>query len=124
MSLDTIRVSEEAKNQLITLKRRTGLEQWNYLCRWAFCVSLAESNPPPDSDINTDSSVEMTWKTFGGDHHHVYRALLKQRLRRDGIEITEESLENQFTLHLHRGIGYLVGEDDLQSIEALVQRAI
>lgn len=124
MSLDTIRVSEKAKNQLVTLKRRTGLEQWNYLCRWAFCASLAEESTPPDSDIQSDSSVEMTWKTFGGDYHHVYKALLKQRCKRDGYDITDENLEHQFKLHLHRGIGYLVGEDELQSIQDLVERVV
>jgi hypothetical protein len=26
--------------QLIRLKTRTGITQWNILCRWAFCLSL------------------------------------------------------------------------------------
>lgn len=123
MSLDTVRVSEEAKNQLITLKRRTGLDQWNYLCRWALCASLSEPNPPPKSDVKTDSSIEIGWKTFGGGNDHVYRALLKERCRQDDIPVTEESLEEQLKLHLHRGIGYLVGDDKLQDIEALLRKA-
>ncbi|WP_435947067.1 DndE family protein [Dryocola sp. BD586] len=34
MSIDNVRLSEKAKQQLITLKRRTGIENWNVLCRW------------------------------------------------------------------------------------------
>src|SRR5687767_5953934 len=30
-----IRLSQEAKERLIQLKRRTGLARWNTLCRWA-----------------------------------------------------------------------------------------
>jgi DNA sulfur modification protein DndE len=49
MPVGNIRLSEQAKNQLITLKRRTGVSQWNVLCRWAVCRSLAEPGRPPGS---------------------------------------------------------------------------
>ena len=47
MALEHIRLSQTARDQLITLKRRTGIAHWNVLCRWAFCRSLAEPAPPP-----------------------------------------------------------------------------
>ena len=31
--VDVVRVDERAKNQLTTLKRRTGIKNWNVLCR-------------------------------------------------------------------------------------------
>ena len=31
--LDNIRLSQKAKDQLIRLKRHTGIEHWNVLCR-------------------------------------------------------------------------------------------
>ena len=40
--IETVRISEKGKTQLITLKRRTGIQNWNVLCRWAFCISLKE----------------------------------------------------------------------------------
>lgn len=123
MSLDTIRLSQEAKDKLVWLKRWTGLKQWNVLCRWAVCQSLAEPSPPPRAKIPADSSVEMTWKTFGGEFREVYLALLKERVRRDGLEMTEEVLANEFRLHLHRGIGYLAAKDAVRSIADLVGRA-
>ncbi len=122
MSLDYIRISEQAKDQLITLKRRTGITQWNILCRWAFCASLAEPHVPPDGRIPADSSVEMSWKVFGGAYHELYAALLKERCKRDGLGTSEEVLATQFRNHLHRGIGYLFGDRTLKDIVALVAR--
>ncbi len=89
------------------VKRRTGITNWNVLCRWAFCLSLAEPSKPRDEEIPSDSSVEMTWKTFGGGHHEVYMALLKQRCVSDSISADSNKINRYFKQHLHRGIGYL-----------------
>ncbi|EKK5432484.1 DNA sulfur modification protein DndE, partial [Enterobacter hormaechei] len=72
MSIEMVKVSEKGKQQLITLKKRTGIENWNILCRWALCVSLAESSVPPHEDIITDSNIEMSWKTFAGEFSEIY----------------------------------------------------
>ena len=123
--IETVRVSQKARDQLITLKRNTGIPHWNTLCRWAFCVSLRETQVPPDHAITTDSSVEMTWKVFGGPHAALYWALLKQRCRRDGLGIDDATLSQQFKLHLHRGIGYLAGDPRLRhNIAAFMSQAI
>jgi DNA sulfur modification protein DndE len=47
MSIKQIRLSSQAKDQLIRLKTKTGIQQWNVLCRWAFCLSLRQAKPPP-----------------------------------------------------------------------------
>lgn len=118
--LETVRVSERGKQQLIALKRRTGIENWNVLCRWAFCVSLSEKTIPPDEDIVTNSSIEMTWKTFSGQHDALYRGLLKHRCHKDHIPLDPENLDKYFKLHLHRGISYLYGNKNLRTIVDLV----
>lgn len=113
MAIDTIRLSERAKNQLSTLKRRTGLTQWNVLCRWALCLSLAERSPPPAENIQADSNVEMTWKTFTGPYGDVYESLLRSRVWRDRGTIDEQEMRTQLLLHIHRGISYLMAKKDL-----------
>ncbi len=123
MQIEQIRLSQTGKEQLVKLKRRTKIKNWNVLCRWAFCRSLAESTRPSPVPIPADSSVEMTWKTFGGPNAAVYLALLKTRCRNDRVELTPESLNQQFRLHLHRGIAYLAGNRGLQNIEDLAQVA-
>ena len=103
----TVRLSQQAKDQLTKLKRYTKLMQWNVLSRWSFCLSLAEPTIPPAMDIPLDSNVEMTWETFGGEHHAIYTALLTQRCHDDGLGTSPDVLSEQFKLHLHRGIAYL-----------------
>jgi DNA sulfur modification protein DndE len=123
MSIKQIKLSTQAKEQLIRLKTRTGIAHWNVLCRWAFCLSLRQSSPPADLDVPADSNVEMTWTVFGGDAHEIYLALLKERCERDGLGSSDEVLARQFRLHLHRGIGYLAAPQTIRSIGDLIQLA-
>jgi DNA sulfur modification protein DndE len=107
------------------LKRHTGIEHWNVLCRWAFWRSLAEPAVPPPSKIPADSNVEMSWRVFGGRHHEIYLALLKMRCVKDGLEPTDDVLATQFRLHLHRGIAYLANDRESRSgINAFVSQAL
>src|SRR5690349_19481315 len=98
MSFEHIKLSQQAKDQLIALKRRTGIKNWNVLCRWALATSLAEASEPPRAEIPADSSVEMTWKIFGGDYRDIYLALVKERHRRQNKRATEEDLAQYFRL--------------------------
>ena len=120
MAVEHIRLSQQAKDQLVKLKRVTGIEHWNVLCRWALCVSLAEQSVPSAVKIPTDSNVEMTWKVFGGRYAGVYLALLKERCLRDGLDTDTDTLAQQFRLHLHRGISYLAGNRSLRKTSDLV----
>ena len=122
MSLEHIRVSERARDQLVRLKRPTGIQHWNVLCRWAFCASLADPSVPTPTKIPSDSSVEMTWKVFGGTYEEIYLALLKERCRCDGLGTSDEVLTTQFRLHLHRGIGILAADRRLRNIADLMRR--
>lgn len=110
MTIETVRLSEKAKQQLITLKRRTGIEHWNILCRWALCVSLAENSIPPHEDIVTNSNIEMTWKTFGGEISDLLFVLLKQRTYCDYNNLDDNTLNYALKLHLHRGISYMLNK--------------
>jgi DNA sulfur modification protein DndE len=121
--IETVRVSEKAKVQLITLKRRTGIQNWNVLCRWALCLSLSEKSEPPTEEIPSDSSIEMTWKTFTGGEEELYLALVQLRATKAGLPLEKESVTRYFRLHLHRGISYLVGNSKMNKIEDLIRLA-
>jgi len=117
MIIDVVRVSEKAKHQLLTLKRRTGILQWNVLCRWALLASLAERTIPPHEEIVTDSNVEMSWKTFAGALDDAITAVVLQRAHEDNVPT--EQLQHFFKIHLHRGIAYLMnGAPDLRGLLA------
>lgn len=114
--IETIRISEKGKQQLLQLKKKTGIQHWNVLCRWAFCLSLAEKTIPPKENIVTDSNIEMSWKTFAGKDELIYQAILTQRLYEDGLQQNEAA--EWFKIHLHRGISYM--NNKIKSVEDLV----
>jgi DNA sulfur modification protein DndE len=122
--METIRLSQQAKDQLSRIKRWSGLKHWNVICRWAFALSLSEPSNPPNAKIVADSSVEMTWKVFGGPYQELYMALLKARCERDGLGTSAETLAHQLRLHLHRGISYMAGDKRLRDIGALMRLVV
>jgi len=122
--VETVRLNERAKTQLTTLKRRTGIKNWNTLSRWALCVSLAEPTVPAAIIENSDIGVEMTWSTFGGRNADLYAALIRARCDLDGLGTSSDVIATQFRLHLHRGITYLIGLESTKSLEGLVQLAV
>ncbi len=122
--IERIRLSQTAKEQLIKLKRITKIAQWNILCRWAFCRSLAEPTIPSPVPIPDSSNVEMTWRVFGGEMSDILLIALKQRCHNDGLGTERETLATQFRLHLHRGIAYLAGDPNLKKIEDLISLAV
>lgn len=122
MSIETVRLSEKAKGQLITVKRNTKIENWNVLCRWALMLSLKEDSIPPHEEIITNSNVEMTWKVFGGEFADIYLALMKQRIYEDYGNVNESELGYYFKLHLHRGISYLLNNP--KDINSLIKLAL
>jgi DNA sulfur modification protein DndE len=105
--IDTIRISQQGKEQLSRLKRRTGIQNWNTLCRWALVASLRESDPPVHANIGVESNVEMSWRTFAGDTGTLFHDLVRLRCAESRLPVDEETVDAQFRLHLHRGIAYL-----------------
>lgn len=85
MIVKQVRLSNQAKERLIRLKGKTGIQNWNVLCRWALCLSLSEHSIPADQDIPADSNVEMSWHVFAGEYHELYSAAIKQRCIDDGL---------------------------------------
>ena len=63
--IDRLRLTAGAKQQLITLKRRTGLEHYNVICRHALCASLANPAPAPDEHLQFANGLEIEAAYFG-----------------------------------------------------------
>jgi len=103
--VDHVRVSARCKEILIRIKRHTGLEHWNEICRVAFCRSLANSTPPSRSAASSDSTIDMEWKTFAGTYHMELAALVLFKAASDGIDTSKkENIAEYFRSHLERGI--------------------
>jgi len=123
--LDTVRVAESDSDLLVRLKRSTGIKNWNVLCRWAVCMSLRDTDRPHVDPRGPWSTIEMTWKVFGGTYSTIYWAALRQRYyedcRKDKTPMSEEGLEQEFYRHLHRGIGHLANISQRPSLNDLMQ---
>ena len=87
-------------------------------------MSLRDPSTPLVRDISTNSNVEIDWKTFAGPYGDIYLSLLKQRCLADGEELTDAAVSKTLHIHLHRGIGFLAGHQDLRSIQDLLATAV
>lgn len=124
MIVKQVRLSQQSKDNLSRLKGKTGVKNWNVICRWALCYSLSEKTIPTDVPIVADSNLEMSWYTFGGEYHEVYEALVKAWCIRVGLPTDDESVAKYFRLNLERGIAHLSGTGFVKSIDDLARLAI
>ncbi|MFZ4700993.1 MAG: DNA sulfur modification protein DndE [Candidatus Methylumidiphilus sp.] len=115
--IEYIRVSATGKDILTKIKKRTGLEHWNELCRFALFRSLINRDPPLAVIKLGETSIEMEWKTFAGPFQHEFTALIIFRAQQDGIDVTrKDSLSEYFKAHLERGIANIRNIDDISEL--------
>jgi len=119
--VERIRVSQRSRDTLVTLKRRTGIEHWNVLCRWAFFDSLANPNKPVSAAHSPESNIEMSWDVFAGELADQLLATLAIRAAKDGVQPTRTEMAAYFRSHLERGILQLQSAANLPE---LCKRAI
>src|SRR5688572_7482577 len=119
-TIETVRLGADTKNHLSTLKKRTGIANWNTLCRWAFCLSLSDVTPVRDRNEKAVGAVEMTWKTFAGEEDEVYRLLLVDRCQSEHGTVDKEALAKTLRQHIARGSARLVSRRELKSVSELL----
>lgn len=107
-----IKLNATARNQLVTLKRRTGIDHNNAICRHALCMSLANPSAPPSENFSFNGGIEIDWRTLTGGEDELYHNLLVARLLSEKRKITDDSIQQALLLHVHRGLSYLVSRRD------------
>lgn len=114
-AIERVKLTSAAKNQLISLKRRTNIEHNNALCRHALCLSLANPSLPPREQFNFSGGIEIDWRTFTGGNEALYHNLLVTRLLSDRIDVSADAVRDALLHHVHRGLSYLASrrEEDL-----------
>ena len=106
INIETVKTTQNAKNILGRIKSNTGIQNWNTICRWAFCLSLKQETAPRVVDEKLDG-VEMTYETFAGKHSNIYLALLMNSLKKHKLEIHQLNLNKHLRAHINRGISIL-----------------
>lgn len=120
--VETVRISKQGRDQLIKVRRQTGIENWNILCRWALCLSLREPTPPPVPRQKYDGGVEMTWKVFSGDDGEFLSAIVHMRASVDGFDQETEGPATCLKAHLHRGLSYLASGNETRTVADFIVR--
>lgn len=120
--VETVRISKQGRDQLMKVRRQTGIDNWNILCRWALSLSLREATPPPLVRQKLDGGVEMTWKVFAGEESEVFSALVAIRANQDALGSDEDGMSNCLKAHMHRGLSYLASGQETRSITDFAAR--
>lgn len=117
---ETLRLGKQSRDNLIKIKRVTGIEHWNIICRWALLVSLREPTRPVSPPESSEGGVEIAWKVFAGDYSDVLASLLFLRNHDEG----ESALDSATALrgHVTRGLGYLASGTDTKTISDFIRR--
>jgi len=113
--IDTIRLGKQSRDQLTKIKRSTGIENWNIICRWAFCVSLREPTLPSVKKFSSEDGVEISWRVFAGEHAKHFACLLTLSAPVDA------DLGAHLHGHLRRGLGYLASAKN-EDIDSFLRR--
>ena len=104
LSLQRIPFNSDADAKLRLLKSRTALAA-NIICRLGFCLSLEEPGLPQNLPTEFKHGREINRYTLLGKYDHIYIALLKTRLKKDGISL--EKIDTAFLSHLHKRVELL-----------------
>jgi DNA sulfur modification protein DndE len=103
--VETVRISSKSKDVLTKIKRRLSVERWNEICRVALCRSLANPTIPTRPKGGWDTSIEIEWKTFAGEHSDIFSAITVLRAKKDLVDPgKKEAYADYFRAHLERGI--------------------
>jgi DNA sulfur modification protein DndE len=104
---ETIRLSDKSKDLLVKLKRVTGIETWNVICRLAICLSMRDKSTPPPASEGEKQAIEISWKVFAGEHSAVYAALIAERHSVESKNGTGITIDEMIKRHIFRGLGSL-----------------
>lgn len=110
--IDRLRLTAAAKNQMINLKRKTGIEHYNALCRHALCLSLSNPTLPPAENYNFNGGTEIDWRTFTSGNEALYLNLMLVRLLSDNLPTDAETMRQMLSRHVHRGLSYMASRSD------------
>ena len=113
VDIERVKISTQGRQQLIQIKRKTGILQYNVICRYALILSLTEKSLPPEERFDMSRGIEIDWKTFCSGLTDIYTNLLIERCLQDRIEINQENVKKNLLLHIHRGLSYIFSNPNM-----------
>lgn len=117
IKLEALKTTTHIKNVLSSIKRVTGIEYWNVICRWALCISLKQKSLPRLVEEKLDG-VEIDYDVFVGKNNSIYTQLLINNLIKHNIEVTKSNVYKYLYAHVNRGVSILYNKK-MKSIKDL-----
>ena len=124
VKVESLKLSERSSIEISNIRRNTKIETMNIICRWALTVSLSSDLPPPPLAKEDKIIREIDWKTFAGEYEHLIMALLKSRMVKEQIEITNENLNDHLRVHVQRGLSLIAAQKNIRSITDFIEQGL
>ena len=122
MRFGKIRASSRTTHIFGMLRATTGLPP-EVLARFSLCLSLGQRGVPNPDEYNRDGSEMSPDAVFGG-HEKIYMALVRGRIRADGLD-PGTYLDEMIRAHLNRGaIGLKQRVGGLADFEKMISEQI
>lgn len=102
LNIKRIPFSAGATARLANLRAKIVIKENNILCRMGFALSLEEPGTPMAPESLDGSPIDRY--TLLGEHDKIFIALLITWMQERELEITDETLTQQFILHMNRGV--------------------
>jgi DNA sulfur modification protein DndE len=113
-------LSQQARNHLTTIKRRTGVSDDAALLRWALCTSLS-IEPTPYRVCQEPVVYKIAWYQLGGSHQELLLAYLKYVCAEARQARDLEELAACARFHVQRGLAHIHHHSDIRSAVDLVK---
>lgn len=106
MNFRRMRFTEDISQKLSMLKGRTGITP-NILCRIGFCMSVETPSIPDPNEFDEYGDREIDRPVLLGTYDPLFVAMIKERCKRDGLNVEGDELYEHFRAHVHRGVALL-----------------
>ena len=106
IKIEALKTTAHIKNVLSSIKRVTGIEHWNVICRWGLSLSLKQKSLPRLIEEKLDG-VEIDYDVFVGKNKSIYTQLLINNLKKNKIEITKDNVYKYLYAHVSRGVSII-----------------
>ena len=105
--VDIVRLSASERDLLSRIKRKTSVDSWNVLCRWALAAGLSSDLNNLVKSQEKRDAVEIRWETFAGRWSDVISAIVHTAHHKYSSNDQSISLADFFQMVLAKGIRIL-----------------
>jgi DNA sulfur modification protein DndE len=105
--IDAVRLTASEKDLLSRIKRKTAVESWNVLCRWALAVGLSSNLKHLTRSPEKRDAVEIRWDTFAGRWSDAISASIRVAHQKYSESDQGISLGDFFQMVMARGVRIL-----------------